>query len=266
MTPPLITSCICTREGDEAILDALYSLVGQTAAPGTHEVLVLAIGPGDFATQRGALRRLIEQGHGVGFLHEADSRWTAAWRHALAASRASHLHFIDADTIANPRLIECLLQEIEGSASELVVGHVLPRFTELPPHELDYDYWALWGLRHYGNQPRTLARDEIARANNFCVARGAIEKGLLERLPGGELMVDESVHGPRVSPGAFAFKRVAVARYATADVLDRIEEGGTSGCRAESRFAIASAVGEELARAARRSWFQLRLALEGRRT
>jgi hypothetical protein len=262
---PRMTSCISTAPGDEEILDSLYSLACQSVEEGRHEVLVIAQGEGDFSAQREAVGRMVEQGQPVGIAFEPRSDRSTAWRRALSLSRATHLHFIDADTIASPRLVEHLLYAIDAGAAELFVGHVMPRFDALPPAVIDSDHWALFGLRHYGVDARRLGSADRACANNFCVSRSLLDKEMLRESDIGDLIGWEGVREPHVVQGAIAFKHVSKARLTVANTLARARRAGEPPRAVAARFGVVGIVVDELVRTARRGALRLRLALAGRR-
>jgi glycosyltransferase involved in cell wall biosynthesis len=219
---PRLSACICTCYGAERIEDTLWSVVCQSAPPDSYEVLVVDNGVPDREKLELLIKQLGARDVTVRLVEEPAPGLSHAKNRAVLESRGDYVIFLDDDALANPRWVECFIDEIDEHAPDVVGGHVHPLFEAEPPEELDYSFWGFWSLKHFGAGDRWLDRGEYFLGGNM----GARRELLLENphdpvlgrtgeeLVGGEeWYLGHSRFSRRLVAGAFIFHKVPQARF-----------------------------------------------------
>jgi GT2 family glycosyltransferase len=121
MAEDLLATVVVAVKGDHRVYRLLDSLLGQTLASDTFEILVVENGSSQFADLGGVAGGVVQ------YLHVAEPNMAAARNRGLNAARGRYLLLTDADCVARPDWIErmtiCL-----GAGRYAAVGGGIDRF------------------------------------------------------------------------------------------------------------------------------------------
>ncbi len=217
MKVPVLSICVCCRNGNYRVQDTLCSLLHQTADCALYEIVFVDNGSDDFLQVKAFIKGLGEAGHRVRLILETSTGLSHARNRAVRESRGEYVFFIDDDAVANSRLAEHYIRCIQEYKPDVIGGNVLPLFEVQPSTEIDGYYWPQWSLKHFGKVDRWLQDGEYFIGTNI----GAARRHLISRpfnpelgrkgdsLKGGEeWFLGESRYRRRFVSGAYVFHKV----------------------------------------------------------
>ena len=221
MNTPVISLCVCCRNAAYRIENTLLSLLYQTADRMQYEILVVDNGSDDRTKLNSVIKKVESSKSIIRLLTEPKVGLSNARNRAARESLADYVYYIDDDALANVRLVEHYLKNIEKYKPDVIGGNCLPLFLRLPPREIDSYYWPQWSLKHFGNVDRWLSEGEYFIGTNI----GALKKILLshpfnpelgrkgEKLIGGEeWFLGDARYRRRFVAGSYVFHVVPESR------------------------------------------------------
>jgi glycosyltransferase involved in cell wall biosynthesis len=161
---PTVSVVVPARNAARHLPALLEALAGQTAQPGSFEVVVVDDGSSDGGAEivrRSKAARVVDAGAHVGVY--------AARNLGLAAARGSVLAFVDADCVPAADWVERGLHALETSGADLLAGKIEP------PADARLSTAALIDLTHSYDQERYASEGHFA-CGNFWVRRTVFDR------------------------------------------------------------------------------------------
>lgn len=180
----LISAVICTYRRPEKLRAAIESLIDQTIAPDSYEIIVVDNNSGD--ETKAVVRDIEKKQNGaepqIQYFLEENQGLSYARNTSISLAEAEVIAFLDDDAIASPGWLEGLLTGFNGSSDVWAVGgRVLPIWEKERPSWITDRKLPSLSLLDWGVTPRPLAWPERIIGANCSFRRGAFkEVGLFE--------------------------------------------------------------------------------------
>jgi glycosyltransferase involved in cell wall biosynthesis len=159
MTQPDLSVVICTYNRPELLRLALTTLLRQSPANLTYEVVV--IDNNSTPDTRAVVDELAQTDSRIRYVRETRQGNAYARNTGVAESRAPIVAFLDDDVTVRDNWIDLIQRTFEATNAGFIGGKVLPRWEEPPPSWLDMANWAPIAALDYGDSP-FLITDENA--------------------------------------------------------------------------------------------------------
>ena len=180
----LISAVICTYRRPETLLAAIESLIDQTIAPESYEIIVVDNNSGD--STETVVKEVAKKQNGTGatirYVLESNQGLSRARNTSIEVSNAEVIAFLDDDAVASPGWLKGLLEGFDGSSDVWAVGgRVLPIWEKERPSWITDRKLPSLSLLDWGDRQRPLALPERIIGVNCSFRRSAFEEvGLFE--------------------------------------------------------------------------------------
>ena len=162
MTQPDLSVVICTYNRAELLRLALDSLLRQSPANLTCEVIV--VDNNSTPETRVVVDEIAQRDARVRYIREPRQGNAYARNTGVAQARAPIVAFLDDDVTVRDNWLEIIQRTFKETSAGFIGGKVLPRWEEPPPSWLSVANWAPIAALDYGDAPF-----EITAANPLCL-------------------------------------------------------------------------------------------------
>jgi len=159
---PDLSVVICTYDRPELLRLALLSLLKQSPANITYEVVV--VDNNSTPETRAVVDEFIESDARVRYVRETRQGNAYARNTGVAQARAPIVAFLDDDVTVRDHWIEIIPRTFTETNADFIGGKVLPRWEQPPPSWLDAAHWAPIAALDYGDAPVSLTAE-----NELCL-------------------------------------------------------------------------------------------------
>ena len=179
---PDLSVVICTYNRPELLRLALTSLLRQSPANLTYEVVV--VDNNSTAETRAVVDEIAQSDSRVRYVRETRQGNAYARNTGVAEARAPIVAFLDDDVTVRDHWVELIPRKFKESNADFIGGKVLPRWEQPPPTWLGVANWAPIAAVDYGDAPFSITAD-----NPLCLltANIAFKKDLFAKH--GEFLV-----------------------------------------------------------------------------
>ena len=154
---PEISVVICTYNRAELLRLALTSLLRQSPANITYEVVV--VDNNSTAETRAVVDELAQSDARVRYVRETRQGNAYARNTGVAEARAPIVAFLDDDVTVRDHWVELIPRKFKESNAGFIGGKVLPRWEQPPPSWLGKANWAPIAALDYGDTPFSITAD-----------------------------------------------------------------------------------------------------------
>jgi glycosyltransferase involved in cell wall biosynthesis len=149
MTQPDLSVVICTYNRAELLRLALTTLLRQSPANLTYEVVV--VDNNSTPETRAVVDELARSDSRVRYIRETRQGNAYARNTGVAESQAPIVAFLDDDVTVRDNWVEIIQRTFNATSADFIGGKVLPRWEEPPPSWLGVANWAPIAALDYGD-------------------------------------------------------------------------------------------------------------------
>src|ERR1043166_2673976 len=173
---PDLSVVICTYNRHELLRLALLSLLKQSPANVTYEVVV--VDNNSTPATRAVVDEFVQSDARVRYVRETRQGNAYARNTGVAEARAPIVAFLDDDVTVRDNWVEIAARTLEATNADFIGGKVLPRWEQPPPSWLGVANWAPIAAVDYGGAPFSITAD-----NSLCLltANIAFKKDLFAK-------------------------------------------------------------------------------------
>lgn len=157
MTQPDVSVVICTYNRPELLRLALTTLLRQSPANLTYEVVV--IDNNSTPETRAVVDELAQSDGRLRYVRETRQGNAYARNTGVAEARAPIVAFLDDDVTVRDNWVEIIPRTFNETNVDFIGGKVLPRWEEPPPSWLGSANWAPIAALDYGDSPFLITAD-----------------------------------------------------------------------------------------------------------
>jgi len=157
MTQPDLSVVICTYNRPELLRLALTSLLRQSPANITYEVVV--VDNNSTPETRAVVDELAQRDSRIRYVRETRQGNAYARNTGVAESRAPIVAFLDDDVTVRDNWVEIIPRTFKDTNVDFIGGKVLPRWEEPPPSWLGVANWPPIAALDYGDAPFSITED-----------------------------------------------------------------------------------------------------------
>lgn len=154
---PDISVVICTYNRPELLGLALTSLLRQSPANLTYEVVV--VDNNSTPATRAVVDEIAQSDARVRYVRETRQGNAYARNTGVAEARAPIVAFLDDDVTVRDHWVELIPRKFAESNADFIGGKVLPRWEQPPPSWLGAASWAPIAALDYGDTPFSITAD-----------------------------------------------------------------------------------------------------------
>lgn len=154
---PDLSVVICTYNRPELLRLALTSLLRQSPANLTYEVVV--VDNNSTAETRAVVDEIAQSDSRVRYVREPRQGNAYARNTGVAEARAPIVAFLDDDVTVRDHWVELIPRKFKESKADFIGGKVLPRWEQPPPTWLGVANWAPIAAVDYGDAPFSITAD-----------------------------------------------------------------------------------------------------------
>jgi glycosyltransferase involved in cell wall biosynthesis len=154
---PDLSVVICTYNRHELLRLALLSLLKQSPANVTYEVVV--VDNNSTPATRAVVDEFVQSDARVRYVRETRQGNAYARNTGVAEARAPIVAYLDDDVTVRDNWIEIIPRTFKENNVDFIGGKVLPRWEQPPPLWLDTANWAPIAALDYGDTPLPLTTD-----------------------------------------------------------------------------------------------------------
>lgn len=154
---PDLSVVICTYNRPELLRLALLSLLKQSPANITYEVVV--VDNNSTPATRAVVDEFVQSDARVRYVRETRQGNAYARNTGVAEARAPIVAYLDDDVTVRDNWIEIIPRTFKENNVDFIGGKVLPRWEQPPPSWLDTANWAPIAALDYGDAPLPLTTD-----------------------------------------------------------------------------------------------------------
>jgi glycosyltransferase involved in cell wall biosynthesis len=154
---PDLSVVICTYNRPELLRLALLSLLKQSPANVTYEVVV--VDNNSTPATRAVVDEFVQSDARVRYVRETRQGNAYARNTGVAEARAPIVAYLDDDVTVRDNWIEIIPRTFKENNVDFIGGKVLPRWEQPPPSWLDTANWAPIAALDYGDAPLPLTTD-----------------------------------------------------------------------------------------------------------
>jgi glycosyltransferase involved in cell wall biosynthesis len=159
---PDLSVVICTYNRPELLRLALTSLLRQSPASVTYEVVV--VDNNSTPETRAVVDEIAQTDARVQYVRETRQGNAYARNTGVAEARAPIIAFLDDDVTVRDGWVELIARTFKETNADFIGGKVLPRWEQPPPSWLGTAHWAPIAALDYGDAPLSLTAD-----NQLCL-------------------------------------------------------------------------------------------------
>ena len=157
MPQPDLSVVICTYNRPELLRLALTSLLRQSPADLTYEVVV--VDNNSTPETRAVVDEIAQSDARVRYVRETRQGNAYARNTGVAEARAPIVAFLDDDVTVRDHWVELIPRKFKESNADFLGGKVLPRWEQPPPSWLGAANWAPIAALDYGDAPFSITAD-----------------------------------------------------------------------------------------------------------
>lgn len=174
---PTITVCICTRNRQQYLANAIEAVLAQECPIGSFEILVLDNGSTDKTAELVSARF----GNGtkvpVRYVYEAKPGLSRARNRAVSETDSDYILFLDDDALAEPGWLSFLGAACHSAYDVVAVsGQVIPFYEAGRPSWMPPHYEGIYGTQIAGDCLRRVSYSEHPYGGNMIYRRSALLK------------------------------------------------------------------------------------------